>query len=147
MTDAEIEAEIAKMSDRPLPRERARRLYGRVLDMVHGMEDAAIRAAFVDRMMTVRDRRPVTPATLDGWLIAEGVNPLTVFNHFETDGGDEVERDDEFAPDWITDAHAVLLHRVHCGCLCPENKDRPDFYGGRTQMPFPTFSATQGDLG
>jgi len=68
------------------------------------------------------------------------------WGHFDTDHGPEVERDNDDAPHWFTDAHAVLLHRIECGCLCPENKDRTDFYGGRTQMPFPTFSATAQDL-
>jgi hypothetical protein len=80
-------------------------------------------------------------------LLAEAIDPQTVFGHFDTDGGLEIERDDEHAPAWFTDAHAVLLHRARCGCLCPENKQRDDFYGGRTQMPFPTFSATAADLG
>ncbi len=68
------------------------------------------------------------------------------WDHFDTDYGPEVERVDDDAPHWFTDAHAVLLHRIECGCLCPENKNRSDFYGGRTQMPFPTFSATAQDL-
>jgi hypothetical protein len=88
---------------------------------------------------------PWDPAAIRAQLVAEGVTEVP-FGHFETDGGMEVERDTEVAPAWFTDAHAVLLHRVECGCLCPENKEREDFYGGRTQMPFPTFSATAEDL-
>lgn len=87
---------------------------------------------------------PRVDATIEA-LLREGVNPLTVFEHFDTNYGEEIERDDEFAPAWFTDAHAVLLHRVICGCLTPENSANP-CYGGRTQMPFPTFSATMEDL-
>jgi hypothetical protein len=89
---------------------------------------------------------PTTPAAIEARLRQEGVDPENAFGHFETDCGREVGRDDEFAPPWFTDAHAVLLHRVRCGCAWPENSGNP-FYGGRTRMPFPTFSASAEDLG
>ncbi len=104
----------------------------------------------------------MTPAEIIARLRAEGLEPGDCFDHFETDGGMEVERVDDTAPDWFGDTHAVLVHRVLCGCLTPENKDTAidpeaaawatpdaaleDTYGGRTCMPFPTFSATAEDL-
>jgi hypothetical protein len=66
------------------------------------------------------------------------------WDHFEVDGfvcGPEVEKCDTCVPKGFTDAHAVLLHRIDCGCLeVPENVAGKPFYQGRTCMPFPTFS-------
>lgn len=92
------------------------------------------------------DSSPFTPAQVIARLVADDIDPQDAFGHFHADGGPEVERNDELAPPWFTDCHAVLLHRVLCGCLWPENQPRATFYGGRTQMPFATFSATAGDL-
>ena len=90
----------------------------------------------------------ISPAEVRERFDRDSPNPEALrWGHFEADGGPEVERVNDDAPPWFTDAHAVLLHRIECGCLWPENQRRQDFYGGRTQMPFPTFSATAGDLG
>ncbi len=71
-----------------------------------------------------------------------------LWEHFETDGGPEVERCDSCCvPLGVTEAQAVQLHRIDCGCLeFPENAPQHPFYQGRTCMPFPTFTATPEDL-
>lgn len=110
---------------------------------------AALRAGSVCRYEDCPEQHPV--AQEDDAITCEtcrrdlGLDPEPYWGHIDTDYGPEVERDDAWAPPWFTDAHAVLLHRVECGCLRPENCAKP-FYGGRTQMPFPTFSAEPDDV-
>lgn len=53
--------------------------------------------------------------------------------------GLEIERCDQCCNGVLNDEDAVVLHRVHCGCECPENSDgrQPDSLG--SMMPFATF--------